>query len=43
MVLRFESLQAAAAWRESEAHPALKPQLKSMYTESELNVYDVLA
>ena len=43
MVLRFESLEAAAAWRNSEAHQALKPGLKALYDVSELKVYDVLA
>lgn len=38
MVLRFESLEAAAAWRASEMHEALKPHLKSLYDGSELLV-----
>lgn len=42
MVLRFESLEAAAAWRASEKHEELKPSLKSHYEGSELLVYDVL-
>lgn len=42
MVLRFESLAAAAEWRQSDAHQTLKPRLKSHYEGSELTVYDVL-
>jgi len=42
MVLRFESSNAAGDWRESEAHAALKPRLKSMYSGSELKVYEVI-
>jgi heme-degrading monooxygenase HmoA len=42
MVLRFESPQAAAAWRASEAHARLKPDLRALYTESHLEVYQVL-
>jgi heme-degrading monooxygenase HmoA len=42
MVLRFESSDAAADWRASESHAVLKPRLKSMYSGSELKVYDVI-
>ncbi len=42
MVLRFESNDAAADWRASESHAALKPRLKSLYSSSELKVYEVL-
>jgi len=42
MVLRFDSPKAAAAWRASEAHERLKPELKSLYTSSELKLYAVL-
>lgn len=42
MVLRFNSLEAAAAWRASEAHADLKPRLKSLYDGSELKVYHVI-
>lgn len=42
MVLRFESDQAAANWRASDSHAALKPRLKSLYDESELKVYQVI-
>jgi len=43
MVIRFESLETAAAWRESAAHQALKPKIKPLYDGSSLQVYDVIA
>jgi heme-degrading monooxygenase HmoA len=43
MVIRFESLEAAAAWRGSTVHRSLQPQLKSLYSDSKLKVYDVIA
>ena len=43
MVLRFDSSESAAAWRASDAHQALKPDLKSLYDGSELKVYQVKA
>ena len=43
MVIRFESLETAAAWRTSEAHQALKPKIKPLYEGSALQVYDVIA
>jgi heme-degrading monooxygenase HmoA len=42
MVLRFDSLESAAAWRASDIHTALKPRLKALYSGSELEVYEVL-
>ena len=42
MVLRFESLDAAAAWRASSLHEELKPHLKSLYEGSEVLVLDVV-
>ena len=42
MVLRFESSDSAAGWRASESHADLKPSLKSMYSGSELKVYEVI-
>lgn len=42
MALRFENQETAKDWRESKRHAELKPQLKSMYTESTLKVYEVL-
>jgi len=43
MVIRFESGEAAAHWRASTEHQALSPRLKSMYSESHLQVYEVVA
>jgi heme-degrading monooxygenase HmoA len=43
MVLRFKTSDTAADWRASEAHTALKPRLKSMYSSSDLKVYEVIA
>jgi len=42
MTLRFESLDAAAAWRASTAHQDLKPFLKSLYNGSELKVLEIV-
>ncbi len=43
MCLRFDSVDAAARWRESAEHKRLGPRLKSLYTMSSLIVYDVVA
>lgn len=43
MVIRFESEEQAAAWRNSAQHEALKPALKALYTESQVQVYEVVA
>lgn len=43
MVLRFESIEAAASWRASQLHTDLKPNLKALYDGSELKVYEFLA
>lgn len=43
MVIRFQSLETAAAWRESEDHKALSPKIKALYTESNVKVYEVIA
>lgn len=43
MVLRFASLEAAQAWRESPEHKRLSPSLKSLVRSSELKVYTLLA
>ena len=42
MLLRFESIDAAASWRASNEHAALKPRLKSMYDGSELRVLELV-
>ena len=43
MVIRFDSAETAADWRNSEAHKALQPSFKALYSESKLQVYDVIA
>ncbi len=43
MVIRFQSVEDAAAWRASAAHRALQPMLKALYGESQVQVYDVIA
>jgi heme-degrading monooxygenase HmoA len=43
MVIRFDSAENAAKWRNSPLHEQLKPRLKAMYSDSELSVFDVVA
>lgn len=43
MVIRFESLETAAEWRNSAVHKSLQPEFKTLYGESKLQVYDVIA
>ena len=43
MVIRFESSEAAAAWRASPEHQALSPKLKMLYASSQLKVFEVIA
>jgi antibiotic biosynthesis monooxygenase (ABM) superfamily enzyme len=43
MVIRFQSLETAAAWRGSADHEALSLKIKAMYTESTVQVYEVIA
>jgi antibiotic biosynthesis monooxygenase (ABM) superfamily enzyme len=43
MVIRFQSLETAAAWRDSDDHKALSPKIKSLYKESTVQVYEVIA
>ena len=43
MVIRFESLETAASWRDSADHRELSPQIKALYTTSSVVVYDVVA
>jgi len=43
MVIRFESLEAAAAWRSSDAHQALQPKIKALYSNNQQQIYDVIA
>jgi antibiotic biosynthesis monooxygenase (ABM) superfamily enzyme len=43
MVIRFRSLETAAAWRDSDDHKALSPKIKAFYNESTVQVYEVIA
>ncbi len=43
MVICFDTLENAAAWRESAEHQALKPKLTNLYKESNLKVFEVIA
>ena len=43
MVIRFQSLETAAAWRDSADHKALSPRIKTLYRESTVQVYEVIA
>ncbi len=43
MVIRFQSLETASAWRDSADHKALSPKIKALYNESTVQVYEVIA
>jgi heme-degrading monooxygenase HmoA len=43
MVIRFDTPENAATWRASEAHKAIQPRIKALYSGSNLSVYDVVA
>ena len=43
MVIRFQSLEMAAAWRDSDDHKALSPKIKALYKESTVQVYEAIA
>ncbi len=43
MVIRFQSLETAAAWRDSADHKALSPKIKALYQGSAVQVYEVIA
>jgi len=43
MVIRFETAEAASAWRLSPEHQGLSPRLKALYSTSQLQVYEVIA
>jgi antibiotic biosynthesis monooxygenase (ABM) superfamily enzyme len=43
MTIRFQSLETAAAWRDSANHKALSPKMKALYKESTVQVYEVMA
>ncbi len=42
MVIRFQSLETAAAWRDSADHKGLSPRIKALYKDSSVQVYSVL-
>jgi antibiotic biosynthesis monooxygenase (ABM) superfamily enzyme len=42
MVIRFQDLETAAAWRDSTDHKALSPAIKALYTASSVQAYDVI-
>jgi antibiotic biosynthesis monooxygenase (ABM) superfamily enzyme len=43
MVIRFQSFETAAAWRDSADHKALSPKIKALYSESFVQVYEVVS
>lgn len=43
MVICFDSIQNAYAWRASAEHQALKPKISILYQDSSLKVYEVIA
>jgi antibiotic biosynthesis monooxygenase (ABM) superfamily enzyme len=43
MVIRFQSFETAAAWRDSADHKALSPKIKTLYKESTVRVYEVIS
>jgi len=43
MIIRFETMETAADWRNADTHRALKPKIKALYDGSKLKVYDVMA
>lgn len=43
MTIRFQSLETAAAWRDSSEHKALSPKIKALYSGNTVQVYEVIA
>lgn len=43
MVLRFADPDSAAGWRTSEVHQALQPELTALYTDNEIQAYEVIS
>jgi heme-degrading monooxygenase HmoA len=43
MVIRFQSVEESDAWRNSPEHKSLSPRLKSLYGESKVEIYEVIA
>lgn len=42
MVFRFEDADSAAGWRTSEVHQALQPALTALFTDNEIQGYEVI-
>lgn len=43
MVIRFDTVEHAADWRDSADHAALKPAIERLYSTTDLEVFDVIA
>jgi heme-degrading monooxygenase HmoA len=43
MVIRFQTLEEASAWRRSNSHQALQPKIKALYQGSQVQVYKVIS
>jgi len=43
MVLRFVDPDSAAGWRTSPVHEALQPDLKALFSDNEIQAYEVIA
>ena len=43
MLIRFQSFETAALWRDSADHQELQPQAKALYNAVSVVVYDVIA
>ena len=42
MVLRWQDGDSATGWRTSEAHQALQPALTELFSDNEIQAYDVI-
>lgn len=43
MVIRFDSAEEAATWRDSADHAALMPVIQRLYSTTDVEVFDVVA
>ena len=43
MVLRWQDADSAAGWRTSDVHQALQPALVALYSDNEIQGYEVIA
>ena len=43
MVLRWADGESAAGWRTSEVHQALQPALTALFSDNEIQAYEVIA